>query len=71
MKQYDAAYTARMADVIFQPALTPMEAAMLPARMPRRMGALRHARESFAPGGRKPAGRSLRLPGWGPHRQKI
>ena len=59
--------------VVFAPALTPMEAAMLPAGGRPRRGALALARASFAPGGsRREAGIRLpRLTGWGPHRQKI
>ena len=34
-------------DVIFRPALTPLEAAMLPARETRGYGALRLARQAF------------------------
>lgn len=47
-RKYDrmAAYRA---EVVFQPALTPMEAAVLPARerAPARRGALRLAREGY------------------------
>ena len=35
------------ADIVFQPALTPLEAAMLPARETRGYGALRLARRAF------------------------
>ena len=60
----------RLPDIVFQPAITPIEAAMLPARAQRRgYGALRHARESWQPGrGRVPAFaiRQPRLRGWGP-----
>lgn len=60
-------------NVVFAPALTPMEAAMLPAGGRPRRGALALARASFAPGGsrREEGIRLPRLPGWGPHRQKI
>ena len=60
-------------NVVFAPALTPMEAAMLPAQGRPRRGALALARASFAPGeGKREEGIRLpRLPGWGPHRQKI
>ena len=59
--------------VVFAPALMPMEAAMLPAQGRPRRGALALARASFAPGEvRREEGKRLpRLPGWGPHRQKI
>ena len=59
--------------VVFAPALMPMEAAMLPAQGRPRRGALALARASFAPGeGKREEGIRLpRLPGWGPHRQKI
>lgn len=64
---------ARGAQAVFQPALTPLEAAMLPADAPRSRAALAMARASFAPGERRrePDVRLPRLPGWGPHRQKI
>ena len=60
-------------NVVFAPALTPMEAAMLPAQGRPRRGALALARASFAPGEvrREEGIRLPRLPGWGPHRQKI
>ena len=45
MKITDHAYIMRMRDVVFRPALTAMEAAMLPARLPRGMGALAHAKQ--------------------------
>lgn len=59
--------------VVFAPALTPMEAAMLPAQGRPRRGALALARASFAPGEvrREEGIRLPRLPGWGAHRQKI
>jgi len=44
MRITDAAYITSMKDIVFRPALTPLEAAMLPATMPRSMGALSHAR---------------------------
>ncbi len=57
-------------DIVFHPALTPIEAAMLPAKEPKRgFGALAHARASWRPGaGRKPmfAVRSPKLKNWGP-----
>lgn len=60
-------------NVVFAPALTPMEAAMLPAGARPRRGALALCRAQFAPGEkRRSEGVTLpRLPGWGPHRQKI
>ncbi len=63
----------RMEDIIFQPAITPLEAAMIPAKEPRQKGALALARASFAPGRARgiPPLRLPRLRGWGPHRQKI
>lgn len=59
--------------VVFAPALTPMEAAMLPAGARPRRGALALCRAQFAPGEkRRSEGLTLpRLSGWGPHRQKI
>ena len=45
MKITDTAYMTSVKDVAFLPALTPLEAAMLPAKMPRRMGALGHLRQ--------------------------
>ena len=44
MKITDFAYMTSVKEIAFMPALTMMEAAMLPARMPRRMGALRYVR---------------------------
>lgn len=60
-------------EVVFTPALTPMEAAVLPAREPRPLGALHHAKAAFDLDAReRRAGiPRLRLRGWGPHRQKI
>lgn len=60
-------------NVVFAPALTPMEAAMLPAGARPRRGALALCRAQFAPGEkRRSEGLTLpRLSGWGPHRQKI
>ena len=59
--------------VAFAPALTPLEAAMLPARPAPRRGALSMARAAFAPGAprRQEGIRLPRLLGWGPHRQNI
>ena len=48
MKITDMAYMTSVKDIAFMPALTPMEAAMLPAKMPRSMGALGHARRKAA-----------------------
>ena len=77
MKRIGDAYIARAVDIVFQPALAPMEAAMLPASaelsMPRARGALAHVKASFAPG--KPRGGQtgyrLKLRTWGAQRQKI
>lgn len=44
MRITDTAYITSVKDIAFRPALTPLEAAMLPAQMPRGMGALSHAR---------------------------
>lgn len=70
LKMQDPALSER---VVFAPALTPMEAAMLPAMQRPRRGVLALARASFAPGERRREEglRLPRLPGWGPHRQKI
>ena len=70
LKRQDPTLPERVA---FAPALTPLEAAMLPAQGHPRRGALAMARASFAPGeARREEGIRLpRLPGWGPHRQKI
>lgn len=38
---------ARGADIVFRPALAPLEASVLPAKEKRPKGALRHAREAF------------------------
>lgn len=48
MKITDSAYITSMKDVVFRPALTAMEAAMLPAKLPRGMGALAHAKQREA-----------------------
>ncbi len=60
-------------DIVFTPALSPIEAAVLPARQERSLGALHHAKAAFDLDAReKRAGiPGLRLRGWGPHRQKI
>lgn len=59
-------------DIVFQPAITPIEAAMIPAKEERRgYGALAHAKASWRPGeGRKPAfePRTPKLKNWGPAR---
>ena len=70
LKMQDPALSER---VVFAPALTPMEAAMLPAGARPRRGALALCRAQFAPGEkRRSEGLTLpRLSGWGPHRQKI
>lgn len=69
----DDAVSLRSRDIAFQPALTPMEAAMLPALPPHRYGALAHVRASFAPGrpAQRAAARMPKLRGWGPQRTKI
>ena len=58
---------------VHAPALSLPEAAMLPAGARPRRGALALCRAQFAPGEkRRSEGVTLpRLPGWGPHRQKI
>lgn len=73
MKRYQAFEPNRVQRIVFRPALTPLEAAMLPAELPQRRGALALARASFAPGERRrePHVRLPKLPGWGPQRQKI
>ena len=67
MKRFGSAYTAHTEDVVFRPALAPMEAAMLPAEPARGRGALALARASFAPGRRRglPQVALPRLAGWG------
>lgn len=68
-RKYDR-MTAYNADIVFLPALTPMEAAVLPARERTiaRRGALRLAREAFdwdsAPRGGCACGRSQRQKIW-------
>jgi len=55
----------RSCGVIFYPALTPLEAAMLPARTPRDAGALRHVRAETARRFRfEPAARGQRTKIW-------
>lgn len=63
-------------EIVFTPAISPIEAAVIPAREARPLGALHHAKAAFdyeAHDAReKRAGiTGLRLRGWGPHRQKI
>jgi len=48
MRITDTAYITSVKEIAFRPALTPLEAAMLPAAMPRSMGALSHARRKEA-----------------------
>lgn len=43
-------------EVVFLPALAPLEASVIPAAEKRRTGALRHARESFRLDGQTQAG---------------
>jgi len=77
MKRIGDAYIARAVDIVFQPALAPMEAAMLPASaergLPHARGALAHVKASFAQGRPRggQAGYRLKLRAWGPQRQKI
>ena len=66
MKITDMAYMTSVKDIAFMPALTPLEAAMLPARMPKRMGALGHARSKEALRWRE-AGLTGRKSGSGKH----
>lgn len=63
----------REGEVVFRPAVSPIEAAVLPARQARPLGALHHAKASFDLDAREKRadGYRLRLRGWGPHRQKI
>lgn len=69
-RTYDAAMDAA---IIFRPAITPIEAAALPAREARERGALHHAKAAWqldgTPGRRAP-GRA-RLGGWHLQRQNI
>lgn len=60
-------------EVVFMPALSPIEAAVLPAREARPLGALHHAKAAFDLDARqrREGISGLRLRGWGPHRQKI
>ena len=73
MSKLKRQYPALSERVAFAPALTPLEAAMLPAQGHPRRGALAMARASFAPGEvRREEGIHLpRLPGWGAHQPKI
>ena len=48
MKITDFAYMTSVKDIAFMPALTMLEAAMLPAKMPRSMGALGYLRRREA-----------------------
>lgn len=63
------------ADVVFLPAITPIEAAVIPARDVRGYGALRHAKEAWRPG--ETARRETfpvrmpRLRAWGPRPPKA
>ncbi|MDO5299204.1 MAG: hypothetical protein Q4F18_07220 [Clostridia bacterium] len=62
-------------DVVFLPAITPIEAAVIPARDVRGYGALHHARAAWRPGesGRTDAF-SVRMPklrAWGPRRPQA
>ena len=66
MKITDFAYMTSVKEIAFMPALTMMEAAMLPARMPRRMGALRYVRCAQAQRWRE-AGVTGRKSGSGKH----
>lgn len=62
-------------DVVFLPAVTPIEASVIPAKDARGYGALHHAKASFRPGSmEKNGGFAVRMPklsAWGPQRTKI
>ena len=69
-RTYDAATDAA---IIFQPAITPIEAAALPARETRDRGALHHAKAAWKLDGASGQGTvsKARLGGWHLQRQNI
>lgn len=73
MRRQNHSASVQAADVIFQPALTPLEAAMLPAQAKPGTGALHLAQAAWRPGGTalKNGARQPKLTRWGVQRTKI